>query len=483
MRKLLVILGVPIDDLNMNEALDRLEEFVVIGRKTGKSHQVATVNADFVVKAQYDPELRYLLQESDMATADGMPLVWGARLLGVPLAERVAGADMIPALARRAAQKGYSLYLLGAAPGVAAKAGEILKEENPDLNIAGIISPPYSSVLDMDRAVVENIKAANPDILLVAFGNPKQEKWIGLYGRELGVPVMIGVGGTLDFIAGTTKRAPMWMQRLGLEWMFRLMLEPRRLWRRYVVDLLVFGSFFARQWWVMRRGQRPPILLPKADVVIVEETAVLTVEGRLDSSNLAQFVEFAESALHETPFLLVDLSKATFIDSAAIGSLISLTKQAWESGGKLWLASVPDSILQTLSVMRLDRFFEFQEDVDAGLAVRRLPDDPSVKPTQEHGEWTVVKMPRRLDAATSPEVTRNCSKFLDLNPRLVLDLSNTVFLASAGLAAFLQLNHEARAKGGELRLTNCSKDVTSVIKMARFDQVISSYDDLVEATA
>src|SRR3982751_6788582 len=127
MRKLLIILGVPVDDLTMSQALTRLEEFISIGRSTGRSHQIATVNADFVVNSLHDPELRRILQESDMATADGMPLVLGARLLGVPLANRVTGADLVPALAQRAAERGYSIFLLGARPGVAVRAAQILK--------------------------------------------------------------------------------------------------------------------------------------------------------------------------------------------------------------------------------------------------------------------------------------------------------------------------------------------------------------------
>jgi len=115
-RKLLIISGVPIDDITMPEAVDRIEQFIAIGRAIGKSHQIATVNADFVIKAQNDPELPRILQESDMATADGMPLVWGARRLGVPLTGRVTGADLVPALATRAAEKKYAIFLLGAAP-------------------------------------------------------------------------------------------------------------------------------------------------------------------------------------------------------------------------------------------------------------------------------------------------------------------------------------------------------------------------------
>src|SRR5919205_2262938 len=126
MRKLLIILGVPVDDLTMDQALGRIEEFIHIGRATGRSHQIATVNADFVVNSLHDPELRRILQEADMATADGMPLVMGARMLGVPLTGRVTGADLVPALAERAAREGYSIFLLGARPGIAAQAAQIL---------------------------------------------------------------------------------------------------------------------------------------------------------------------------------------------------------------------------------------------------------------------------------------------------------------------------------------------------------------------
>jgi N-acetylglucosaminyldiphosphoundecaprenol N-acetyl-beta-D-mannosaminyltransferase len=202
MRKLLIILGVPIDDLDMSQALMRLEQFIALGRSTGKSHQVATINADFVVNSLNDSELRRILQESDMATADGMPLVLGARLLGVPLADRVTGADLVPALAERAAQKGYSIFLLGARPGVGIRAAEILQERYPGLTIAGVIAPPNVPIQAMDRSILDQIKAAKPDILLVAFGNPKQEKWIRMYADTLAVPVCIGVGGTFDMIAG-----------------------------------------------------------------------------------------------------------------------------------------------------------------------------------------------------------------------------------------------------------------------------------------
>lgn len=479
MRKLLIILGVPIDDLTMPEALDRIAGFIAAGRASGRVHQIATVNADFVVKSLQDPELRLLLQECDMATADGMPLVWGARLLGVPLAGRVTGADLVPALAERAAQQGYSLYLLGAAPGIAAKAAQVLTAKYPALRIAGVMSPPNQPVLDMSHDIVDQINAARPDILLVAFGNPKQEKWIGMHARDLQVPVAIGVGGTLDFIAGKTKRAPAWMQKSGLEWIYRLLQEPRRLWKRYVVDLFGFGTFFVRQWWIMRGQTSISPTLPHSPVIMLENKAILKVAGRLDRANQSGFVTNAEAALAQTPFLIVDLSAAAFIDSAAIGSFVALAKKARDAGGDVRLAAVPEPINRTLALIKLDRFFELSPSIEAALAQPSAPGETSARPLHQ---WNVIKVPRRLDAQTSPAIIAAGEATLSENARLVLDFSETAFLASAGLAALLRLNRLAREQGGELRLAACSQDVVRVIATVKLEKTLSLYGDLAAAT-
>ncbi len=367
MRKLLIILGVPIDDLDMPQALERLESFILTGRATGRSHQIATINADFVVNSLHDPDLRRILQEADMATADGMPLVLGARLLGVPLADRVTGADLVPALAERAAEQGYSIFLLGARPGVGTRAAELLQQRYPGLRIAGVVAPPNLPIDQMDASILDQIRAARPDILLVAFGNPKQEKWIRMYARDLAVPVCIGVGGTFDMIAGVTRRAPAWMQRVGLEWLYRLAQEPRRLWRRYVHDLLYFGYFFVRQWWAMRQGTAPAPLLPTSEKIIVEQTVILNIEGRMDLNNCAAFVERAEAAMQSSPNLIVNLSRATFLDSSAMGALVALANRARAAGGSLRLAGVPAEIARTLTLVRLDQFFDIYHDVEAAM--------------------------------------------------------------------------------------------------------------------
>ncbi|MEZ4714218.1 MAG: WecB/TagA/CpsF family glycosyltransferase [Caldilineaceae bacterium] len=363
-------MGTPIDDVTMDEALGRIDQLIAIGRATGRGHQIATVNADFVVKALRDAELRRILQESDMATADGMPLVWGAHLLGVPLEGRVTGADMVPALAKRAAEKGYSMYFLGAAPGVAEQAANILRTQNPGLKIVGISAPPQAPLEKMDPSIVEACKAAKPDILLVAFGNPKQEKWIYRHAQELSIPVMMGVGGTFDFIAGVTKRAPTWMQQTGLEWVHRLVQEPRRLWKRYAVDLLNFSYFFGWQWWTMQRGHMPSALLPESESLYVNETGILNLAGRLDASNYAEFADKAHALLAQNPHLIVNLARAEFLDSTAIGTLLSLTKQARAQNGQIWLIAVPAPILRVIKLLRLDQFFKICDTIEDAMELR-----------------------------------------------------------------------------------------------------------------
>jgi N-acetylglucosaminyldiphosphoundecaprenol N-acetyl-beta-D-mannosaminyltransferase len=492
-RELVIILGVPVDNLTMAEALDRFEVFVESGRVDGRSRQVVTVNADFVKNGLGDPELRFLLQDADLATADGMPLVWGARLLNVPLKGRLAGSDLVPRLAERAAQKGYSIFLLGGARGVAALAAQKLQARYPGLKIAGLLAPPVSSVLEMDPTILESIRAARPDILLVAFGNPKQEKWIGMYKKELAVPVMMGVGGSLDFVAGMTHRAPAWMQRSGLEWLFRLIQEPGRLWRRYVSDLAMFGVFFTRQWWVMRRGGTYADRLPTTELVLAGRTAIIRVAGSLTVANYGKFNGLVEQALATTPCILVNMAETRFMDSAAIGSLVHFAKRARDAGGELALVQVPRAIRTALSMLRLIEFLTIYPTLEAALAVSptaeraasvSVPSDPVVAAAQAGAiPWTVVKGARRLDATTAPDMIKIGAASLARHRYLILDLSETVILTSAGLSALAHLNRLAQEQHGALRVTGCSTDVMQVIKMVRFDKVLALYRDVGSAAA
>jgi N-acetylglucosaminyldiphosphoundecaprenol N-acetyl-beta-D-mannosaminyltransferase len=372
MHNQVVILGVPVDNLTMDETLAKLERFIEIGRATGKAHQVATINLDFITNALGDPELMALLQMADLNMPDGMPVVWSARLLGVPIQERVAGVDTVLCLAERAAQKGYSLYLLGAAPGVAARAAEILRYKYPGLKIAGVSSPTIPSVCATDPSVIEQIKAARPDILLVAFGNPKQEKWIGEYSNQLQVPVMIGVGGTLDFISGEKLRAPRWMHHTGWEWAFRLAQEPKRLWRRYARNIFTFGPQFARQWWLLRVQRMPANTADVEEAALCGNTAVIIIPGALTDANLPQFKQTVLESLLMTPNILVDCSRTNFIDSSGLGALVNLARKARELNGDLALVGVSKQVARRLAVLRLNTFFAVYPDLQSAMLAHQV---------------------------------------------------------------------------------------------------------------
>jgi exopolysaccharide biosynthesis WecB/TagA/CpsF family protein len=227
------IAGVPIDPVDMSEARRRMRSALAGPRL----FQVSTVNLDFLVRAQSDPHARRIFERSDLNVADGAPVVWLGRLLGVDMAPRVAGADLVPAFLADAAKVGGRVFLLGGEDGVAAAAGERLVELYPGLVVAGTFEPPRAAIEDMDNSqIIYRIAEAKPDLLLVALGHPKQERWIDMHRDQLPVSIAMGVGCVLDLIAGRSRRAPRWMQEAGLEWAYRLAQEPRRLVGRYVTD-------------------------------------------------------------------------------------------------------------------------------------------------------------------------------------------------------------------------------------------------------
>jgi N-acetylglucosaminyldiphosphoundecaprenol N-acetyl-beta-D-mannosaminyltransferase len=233
-----LILGVPFDRVTLAGALDRIDSMIAVGG----THYVVTPNVDFLVKARRDPELHRILVGADLVLCDGTPLVWASHLLGDPLPGRVAGSDLIPRLLQRAADRQWRIFLLGGSPEVVSEAARRIAISHPSLPEVSHYSPPFRKLAEMNSdEIADRVRAARPDIMLVCFGCPKQEKWISRYGAVLNVPVMIGAGGTVDFLAGSMARAPSWMRRSGTEWVFRLIQEPRRLVKRYADDLLFFA--------------------------------------------------------------------------------------------------------------------------------------------------------------------------------------------------------------------------------------------------
>ena len=222
MPKKVTILGVPVDAITMEEAVARIDGF--IEKRTPVL--VATANAEMLMRATHDGALRRILQGAAMVTPDGAGTVWAAHHLGHAMPERVAGYDMVQELMREAPAKHRRIFFFGSAPGVADKAKKKAEQLYPGIEIVGTRNGFFTAA--DEPAIIEEIKAAHPDILLAALGVPKQEKWLAKHLGELGVPVAIGVGGTFDVMAGVMKRAPRWMQRAKLEWLFRGMMQPQR---------------------------------------------------------------------------------------------------------------------------------------------------------------------------------------------------------------------------------------------------------------
>jgi N-acetylglucosaminyldiphosphoundecaprenol N-acetyl-beta-D-mannosaminyltransferase len=219
------ILGVRIDAITFDGMLDRIGEWI----GEGGPHQICTVNPEFVMEARRNRAFAEVLEAADLCIADGVGLLWAARRQGKALPERVTGSDGVPLIAQRAAERGWRLYLLGAGPGVAEAAGMELQRRCPGLKVAGAYGGTPSDAEAPD--IITRIRAAQPDILFVAYGAPKQDLWIAKHGAQTGAPVMMGVGGSLDFIVGAQKRAPKWVRRINLEWLYRLITQPWR-WRR-----------------------------------------------------------------------------------------------------------------------------------------------------------------------------------------------------------------------------------------------------------
>lgn len=223
-----------IDNLTMAETLNEIEKLI---QKKNRSY-VVTPNVDHIVRLEKDEELQKVYKNASLILTDGKPLIWISKWYKTPIKEKISGSDLFPRVCQLAANKNYTMYLLGAAEGVADTAARNLMKKYPGLNIVGTYSPPFGfekNEQEMNK-IKTQIQDVHPDILIVGLGCPKQEKFMYYHCKELGVPISFGLGASIDFEAGNIKRAPKWMSNHGLEWLYRFSKEPKRLFKRYFVD-------------------------------------------------------------------------------------------------------------------------------------------------------------------------------------------------------------------------------------------------------
>ena len=239
------LLGVSIDNVDIDDVLARADTAI----RERQFAYVFPTNVDVIMKLRRDRAFRAAYRGAALVVADGVPLLWAASWCGRRLKGRVNGTDLFEHLAAHAAARQYSLFLLGGAADASARSAQALQARHPGLCIAGVFAPPlgFEQEPQQNDAITAMIRASGADILVVGLGAPKQEKWIAAYGPACGVRFALAVGFSFSFVGGLTPRAPRWMQRRGLEWLWRLSREPRRLWRRYLVDDLPFFALIAGQ--------------------------------------------------------------------------------------------------------------------------------------------------------------------------------------------------------------------------------------------
>jgi N-acetylglucosaminyldiphosphoundecaprenol N-acetyl-beta-D-mannosaminyltransferase len=247
------LFGFQLDSITLAETVERIYGWAAARTRTGRF--VVTPNVDHAVLFQENAALRDAYANASLVLADGAPVVLAAKILGRAIPERVAGSDLAPALFAAAEEHGgLRVFLLGAAPGVAARAAENIKRTWPAVEVVGIYSPPlgFEKEAAENQTILEQISAAQPDVLMVGFGAPKQELWVNAHHEQIDAAVTLCIGATIDFLAGEKKRAPIWMRRCGIEWLHRVGTEPRRLFKRYARDAWIFPQLMWREW----RGSR-----------------------------------------------------------------------------------------------------------------------------------------------------------------------------------------------------------------------------------
>ena len=348
------VLGLPLANVTADEAVEQIEELIL----SGGTHQVATANLDFWLNSLNDVHLHRIIAGCSLVLPDGMPLVWVSRLLGNPLKERVSGVDLVPQLAELSARKGYGIYLLGGRPGVAEQASEVLRENYPGVNIVGHHAPPLADLERMDHGdTLERIRAAKPDILLVAFGNPKQEKWIRMHSRRLGVPVSIGIGGSMDILIGSVHRAPKWMQRSGFEWLGRLTQEPARLLPRYARNFsrLALRLPVALLANLLQRPHRGPSAVNRtSDAGMVH----LHIQGNLEAETANAIDRTVTNCVAGGQLLVVHLRELEYASAEGLGALLDARQRLLATGLSLTLAGVPARIKLLFSAWCLEPLFD-----------------------------------------------------------------------------------------------------------------------------
>lgn len=484
-------LGIPVDDLTLEDAVNGV---IRLARtRDGKPRLVSTLNVDFLVNSlgtglsrAKHPELLEVLRNSDMVTADGFPILWLSRIVGKPLKQRVCGSDLVPALAQRASEQQLSIFMLGGAEGIARQAADILQAENPGLTIAGtaapfvqIAGPGLAKCIAEEEALVAQINASGADILLLGLGNPKQELWFNRNRNRLTVPVSIGVGGTFEFITGGIRRAPRWVQRANLEWVYRIAQDPARLWRRYARGIFKLAALSA------------PLIANRAAEVITfagskrscgseltwrrlwssrdQALAVLRLPRHVRAADLETLVNQVEDDQQSDGARLIDFSRVRRIEMAGHQALFTLSELQRRSGNIQLLGMTPRLQRQLAACRVIDILGRSQgstlSNLDAGISAG--PGQLSCRSYVSDDSALIFLGGSVDDDALRGIAFDECLRHTARDRTCIIDLRNVSLLESSAIATFEPFI--GKPGKGRVLFSGASDNVRQMFKVAELD--------------
>lgn len=500
-----MIPGVPVDNLSLNSTVQRIFSMINDYQLDWRPRQVATVNVDFLMNAlswlpfgpARHPELLEILRNSDLVTADGMPIVWLARLLNAPIQARVTGADLVPALAKEIVKTGHSFYFLGGNDDIGQQAADKLKKDYPGLSVVGVDSPfvytegeKMLTADEQDKEILEKINKARPDILLIGFGNPKQELWFNRNSHKLKVAVTIGIGGTYEFIVGNISRAPLWMQNTGLEWIYRISQDPKRLWKRYAIAIpklciITFPLLLSN---LIQRKKNQRLIDDKnaypSDIIQGRNPHEVRVKlsRRLDSQSMQTFVNNWANYSLECKSLMFDYEGVEFIDSNALGMLVRMYKHLQKN--QISVSSIGLVNGDIVRLLKLTHVWDLinESEKNTSLALLFSEKNNSFKNNnsliknkyiiinEQSDKLTIANLVGRLDASAIDLMDFDESIKLIGDGDCILDLSGLSFLDSTGLRFFFHLQRDLKRRNRQMILINPTKTINQLLEITNLHQ-------------
>ncbi len=468
-----MVAGLPFHLLNKEEAVEeclRLMEW-------DATHYIVTANSDFIAQSSKNEELRDIIFHADRIFADGMPIVWLSHLFKYPLPARVTGADLILPLLQGCEDQNKSVYFFGAEPEVQDHLRTYLKEHYPSLKIAGMASPPVGTIDSWDNeAYSADIRAAQPDLLFVALGCPKQETWIHRFYQQTGVPLSIGVGASLDFIVGRQIRAPKAIQKMGMEWLWRLSANPSRLFKRYVHDFFTLSELTLKQW--IAQNMKTDTSLKESNLVnpCLGDWELVILSGDVDASKVSNI---QDPEIESKP-VVIECSAVTFLDSSGLGKLIQWARRAKAVQQPICLLNPSRAVSFLIESVNLQEQFPSAKTVWGISAIlKKSKDETSAHKTKT--PFRILPNDEAMDATTVGDLEQTVLEVARKAPQnqvIEMDMSRVTMIDSYAIGRFINMKRRLWQQKNDLVLVDMSKTVHDVLRLLRLDQILTTGGDV-----